>query len=194
MKKLENKIALITGATGGIGLATSTLFLQEGAKVVLVDKNQNELKKAEKNLSSKNARFFQADVTSESEMRNTISYTENQFGSLDIAFLNAGVEGPVKPIFDYTSDEFEKVMAINVRGVFWTKGLRFFNEGKAGGKYYYNLFSCRFKGNAKNIWLCSLEACSSWVNEGRRTRTCRPKYQSEYDQPCTYCHKNDIRT
>ena len=51
-------------------------------------------------------------------MRNTISYTENQFGSLDIAFLNAGVEGPVKPIFDYTSDEFEKVMAINVRGVF----------------------------------------------------------------------------
>ena len=44
MKKLENKIALITGATGGIGLATSTLFLQEGAKVVLVDKNQNELK------------------------------------------------------------------------------------------------------------------------------------------------------
>ena len=133
MKKLENKIAVITGATGGIGLATSTLFLQEGAKVVLVDKNQNELKKAEKNLSSKNARFFQADVTSESEMRNTISYTENQFGSLDIAFLNAGVEGPVKPIFDYTSDEFEKVMAINVRGVFWTKGLRFFNEGKAGG-------------------------------------------------------------
>ena len=119
MKKLENKIAVITGATGGIGLATSTLFLQEGAKVVLVDKNQNELKKAEKNLSSKNARFFQADVTSESEMRNTISYTENQFGSLDIAFLNAGVEGPVKPIFDYTSDEFEKVMAINVRGVFF---------------------------------------------------------------------------
>ena len=119
MKRLENKIAVITGATGGIGLATSTLFLQEGAKVVLVDKNQNELKKAEKNLSSKNARFFQADVTSESEMRNTISYTENQFGSLDIAFLNAGVEGPVKPIFDYTSDEFEKVMAINVRGVFF---------------------------------------------------------------------------
>ena len=108
MKRLENKIAVITGATGGIGLATSTLFLQEGAKVVLVDKNQNELKKAEKNLSSKNARFFQADVTSEAEMRDTMSYTENQFGSLDIAFLNAGVEGPVKSIFDYTSDEFEK--------------------------------------------------------------------------------------
>ena len=119
--KLQDRLlyAVITGATGGIGLATSTLFLQEGAKVVLVDKNQNELKKAEKNLSSKNARFFQADVTSEAEMRDTISYTENQFGSLDIAFLNAGVEGPVKSIFDYTSDEFEKVMAINVRGVFY---------------------------------------------------------------------------
>ena len=119
MKRLENKIAVITGATGGIGLATSTLFYRKALKVVLVDKNQNELKKAEKNLSSKNARFFQADVTSEAEMRDTMSYTENQFGSLDIAFLNAGVEGPVKSIFDYTSDEFEKVMAINVRGVFY---------------------------------------------------------------------------
>ena len=119
MKKLENKIVVITGATGGIGLATSTLFLKEGAKVVLVDKNQDELKKAEKNLSSKNAKFFHADVTSEGEMRDAISYTENQFGSLDIAFLNAGIEGPVKSIFDYTSNEFEKVMAINVRGVFY---------------------------------------------------------------------------
>ncbi len=119
MKKLENKIVVITGATGGIGLATSTLFLQEGAKVVLVDKNQDELCKAEKKLSSKNAKFFHADVTSETEMRDAISYTENEFGNLDIAFLNAGVEGPVKSIFDYTSDEFEKVMAINVRGVFY---------------------------------------------------------------------------
>ena len=58
MKKLENKIALITGATGGIGLSTSTLFLQEGAKVVLVDKNQNELKKAEKTYPLKTRDFF----------------------------------------------------------------------------------------------------------------------------------------
>ena len=119
MKKLDNKIVVITGATGGIGLATSTLFLQEGAKVVLVDKNQDELNKAERSLSSKNVKFYQADVTLESEMENAISFTENQFGSLDIAFLNAGVEGPVKSIFDYASEDFEKVMAINVKGVFF---------------------------------------------------------------------------
>ncbi len=119
MKKLEDKIVVITGATGGIGLATSTLFLQEGARVVLIDKNQNELKKAEQSLPSKNAKFFQADVTSESEMNDAVSFAENQFGGLDIAFLNAGVEGPVKSIFDYTSEDFEKVMAINVKGVFY---------------------------------------------------------------------------
>ncbi len=119
MKKLENKIVVITGATGGIGLATSTLFLQEGAKVVLIDKNRDELNKAERSLSSKNAKFFQANVTLESEMENAISFTENQFGSLDIAFLNAGIEGPVKSIFDYASEDFEKVMAINVKGVFF---------------------------------------------------------------------------
>ena len=59
MKKLEDKNVVITGATGGIGLATSTLFLQEGARVVLIDKNQDELKKAEQSLPSKNAKFFQ---------------------------------------------------------------------------------------------------------------------------------------
>ena len=57
MKKLENKIAVITGATGGI-VYTSTLFLQEGAKVVLIDKNQNTLKKAEKNYPLKMQDFF----------------------------------------------------------------------------------------------------------------------------------------
>ena len=70
-------------------------------------------------LNSKNVKFYQADVTLESEMENAISFTENQFGSLDIAFLNAGIEGPVKSIFDYASEDFEKVMAINVKGVFF---------------------------------------------------------------------------
>ena len=95
----------------------------------MIDKNQNTLKEAEEKLSSKNAKFFQADVTSESEMEDAISYTENQFGKLDIAFLNAGVEGPVRSIFDYTSEEFEAVMAINVKGVFLgLKSLRNFND------------------------------------------------------------------
>ena len=82
-------------------------------------KNQNELKKAEKTYPLK-TQDFQADVTSEAEMRDTISYTEDQFGSLDIAFLNAGVEGPVKSILIIL--QMNSILAINVRGFY---GLKF---------------------------------------------------------------------
>lgn len=119
MNKLKDKVALITGASGGIGQATSALFLEEGAKVILIDNNREELNKTEDYLTSKNAKFYQADVTSEIEMKEAVSYAEAQFGNLDVAFLNAGVEGPVKSIFDYSSEDFEQVFAINVKGVFY---------------------------------------------------------------------------
>ena len=119
MTRLKGKVALITGASGGIGRSTSSLFLEEGAKVILIDKNGDELNKTVENLSSKNIKSFQADVTSEDEMNEVISSSEKIFGNLDIAFLNAGVEGPVKSLFDYSSEEFDKVMKINVKGVFY---------------------------------------------------------------------------
>ena len=119
MARLKGKVALITGASGGIGRSTSSLFLEEGAKVILIDKNGDELNKTVENLSSKNIKSFQADVTSEDEMNKVISSSEKIFGNLDIAFLNAGVEGPVKSLFDYSSEEFDQVMKINVKGVFY---------------------------------------------------------------------------
>ena len=119
MTRLKGKVALITGASGGIGRSTSNLFLKEGAKVILIDKNGDELNKTVEDLSSKNIKSFQADVTSEDEMNEVISSSEKIFGNLDIAFLNAGVEGPVKSLFDYSSEEFDRVMKINVKGVFY---------------------------------------------------------------------------
>ena len=76
MTRLKGRLLLITGASGGIGRSTSNLFLKEGAKVILIDKNGDELNKTVEDLSSKNIKSFQADVTSEDEMNEVISSSE----------------------------------------------------------------------------------------------------------------------
>ncbi len=117
MKKLENKIAIITGAAGSIGKLTAKLFLEEGAKVMLVDLNEEELKKSTEDLQSDRAAYCVADVSKTTDVQHYINETVKQFGKIDVFFNNAGIEGVVSPIVDYPEDVFDKIMAVNVRGV-----------------------------------------------------------------------------
>lgn len=117
MKKLENKVAVITGGAGSIGKTTAQLFLEEGAKVLLVDLDETALKKAVEELGGKNIKYSAANVTKSADVQRYVEEAVNAFGKIDIFFNNAGIEGVVMPITDYPEDVFDKVIAVNVKGV-----------------------------------------------------------------------------
>lgn len=117
MKKLENKVAIITGGSGAIGSTTAKLFLNEGAKVVLVDINEEALSKVATELNSPNVSYVEADVTKSSDVQNYVQYAVDKHGKIDVFFNNAGIEGVVKPITEYPEEVFDKVLDVNVKGV-----------------------------------------------------------------------------
>ena len=117
MEKLKNKFAIITGGAGSIGKTTAQLFLAEGASVLLVDLKEEELKKAAEELGSKAVQYCVADVTQSADVQRYVTQAVDAFGKIDVFFNNAGIEGVVKPIIDYPEEMFDKVMAVNVRGV-----------------------------------------------------------------------------
>lgn len=122
MNRLENKIALITGGAAGIGLATARLFVAEGARVMLVDLDQRALDAAVTELGEDRAAAYRADVSREEETTAFVEATLARWGRIDVFFSNAGIEGAVAAIPNYPVEMFDRVMAVNVRGV-WL-GLR----------------------------------------------------------------------
>lgn len=116
MKKLENKVAVITGGAGSIGKITAKLFLEAGAKVMLVDLTEDDLKKTVSELKSDHVAYCVANVSIASEVENYIKKTVNLFGKIDIFFNNAGIEGIVSPIVDYPDEIFDQVVAVNIKG------------------------------------------------------------------------------
>ena len=116
--RLNNKTAIVTGATGGIGAATSKRYLEEGANLVMVGRSEEKLISLMKSLDNpSNAITCVADSKDESAIRKCITRTCEKFGSVDIVMANAGTEGIVKPLTDFTIEEFNDVIDINVIGV-----------------------------------------------------------------------------
>lgn len=120
MKVLENKVALITGGTSGIGKATALAFSAAGAKVVFSGRRAQEGEDIASLIRKSGAEclFVQSDVSSEKDVKALIQKTVENYGRLDIAFNNAGVEGVVKPLHEQSIEDFDKLIAINLRGLF----------------------------------------------------------------------------
>jgi len=117
MKKLENKVAIITGGAGSLGKTTAKLFLEEGAKVLLVDISESELEEIVSELGHENVAYCVADVSKAVDVEHYVHEAVKLFGKIDIFFNNAGIEGVVKPIIEYPEEVFDKVIAINVKGI-----------------------------------------------------------------------------
>ena len=117
MSRLSKKVALITGGAGGIGQATARLFIDEGAHVVLVDREEASLQDAVSSLGEGKASFVVADVTKSEETQAYVEATIERWGGIDIYIANAGIEGIVSTIPDYPHEIFDQVIAVNVRGV-----------------------------------------------------------------------------
>jgi len=117
MKNLKGKVAIITGGGAGIGAATARLFLEEGAKVLLVDIAEEKLESVKQELNSDNVAYFKADVSKSDEVKRYVDYAVNTFGAVDILFSNAGIEGTVSPILLYPETVFDQVIDVNLKGV-----------------------------------------------------------------------------
>jgi len=117
--KLQDKVAVITGGASGIGAATARLFVQEGAKVVLVDLNEEKGKAFEAELKAQNAEaiFVKANITSEEEVQNIYKETIATFGKVDIVFNNAGI-GRVTPTEELEYAEWRNTVNVDLDGVF----------------------------------------------------------------------------
>ena len=117
MARLEGKVAVITGATGGIGSAAARLFAEEGARVALVDLDESALRETVRSIGEDKASYTVADVTQPDQTQSYINAAVDRWGGIDILLANARVEGTLSPITDYPVDVFDRVMAVNVRGV-----------------------------------------------------------------------------
>lgn len=120
MKKLEGKIALITGAGSGMGKATAMLFAREGAKIAAVDIDEKAADETASEIERGGGRAIaiRADVSIEEDASRMVERTMRQLGTPGVAFNNAGIEGESALIGKMTCEAFDRVIAINLRGVF----------------------------------------------------------------------------
>ena len=117
-KRLDGKIAVVTGGSSGIGLATAQRFVQEGAYVLITGRRQSELDKAV-NQIGKNVTDVQADVSNLEDLRRLYDVVKQQKGRIDILFANAGIAESA-PLGSITEDHFDKIFNINVKGLLFT--------------------------------------------------------------------------
>jgi len=117
--RLDGKIAVVTGAAGVIGRATTELLAERGARIVAVDRKREELEDAIKGLpASAEPLAVTADVSDEDEVADYVRAAVDRFGTIDVFYNNAGVEGEVRPITQYPLETFRRVLDVNVVGVF----------------------------------------------------------------------------
>ena len=116
---MDKKVCIVTGGAGSLGLASAKLMLEQGAKVMLVDYSEEPMNKALNELGSSTSILSAvADVSDAEQTRDYIDRTVSRWGNIDVIFSNAGLSGMHSPIVDYPEDDFDRVMAVNVRASF----------------------------------------------------------------------------
>src|SRR5919112_636111 len=120
--QLDGKVALVTGGGSGIGAATAELFAEQGAKVAVLGRTEDELKEVVDRIRKKGGDAIStlADVSKADEVRRAVDETAGHYKRLDVVFANAGVNGVWAPIEELEPEEWEKTIRINLMGTFLT--------------------------------------------------------------------------
>lgn len=131
--RFEERVVAVTGGAGDIGLATARRFAADGASVALVGLDDAHLREAEAALRDEGIQVLAvgADVSQAADVAGYVDSIVAHFGRLDFLINNAGIEGVVAPITDYPEDEFDRVIAVNLRGVYL--GMKYAGRQMAAG-------------------------------------------------------------
>ena len=131
MGLLDNKVCVVTGGSGSVGLASARAFLREGGKVLIVDLREADVKRAAGELNSPNVATFAADVSDGPQTKAYIDAAVKRWGKIDVLFSNAGNPGQAAPLTDYPEDVFDRTLAIHAKGAFLAckYGLPQMNDG-----------------------------------------------------------------
>ncbi|KAB2336244.1 SDR family oxidoreductase [Cytobacillus depressus] len=117
--EFADKVVIITGAAGGIGKEAARLFAKQGAKLALVDLDQSVLESVASELELEDYLAIGADVSNENQVMNYVQATKEKYGRIDIFFNNAGIVGKLARMTEITAEDFDKVINVNVKGVFY---------------------------------------------------------------------------
>ena len=131
MGMLDNKVCIITGGAGSVGLASAKAFVREGGKVMIVDLKDDDAKRAAGQVNSPNVATFAADVSNADNVKGYIDATVKKWGKIDVLFSNAGNPGRAAPLTEYPEDVFDRTLAIHAKGAFLAckYGLPQMNDG-----------------------------------------------------------------
>lgn len=183
--RLDGKVALVTGAAGEIGSAAIRLMAARGAKIVAIDRDQTSLDRLAVALGPELPHLaIVADVTREADVAAYVERAVSVSGHIDIFFNNAGVEGPVSPIIDFALTDFERVLAVNVVGVFL--GLKHVIPvmARGGGGAIINASSvagltgtpgiCAYNASKHAVIGLTRSAAAEWSGRGIRINSINP--------------------
>ena len=139
----ENKVALVTGAASGLGLATAKAFAESGASVALADWNEKEVQVAAKGLADQGHQTLaiRCDVSDDAQVEAMVKQTVAIFGRLDAAYNNAGVQNVLAETADSPRDDYDRIMGINLRGVWSCMKFELQQMGKQGSGAIVNCSS-----------------------------------------------------
>ncbi|MFW0714969.1 SDR family NAD(P)-dependent oxidoreductase [Pedobacter sp. N23S346] len=152
MSILKDKVAIVSGAGSGIGRAIAITYAKEGAKVVVADINEVHADETVKLIHENGGDAFtvKADSSIATENKKLVEITVEKYGRLDIACNNAGIGGPAKPTGEYEPEEWDKVIALNLNGVFYACRYQLEQMEKNGGGSIINIASIHGKVAAPN--------------------------------------------
>jgi len=143
MGRVDDRVAIVTGGALGIGRATCVLLGREGAAVAVTDVLEKEGRKVAEEIreAGGTARFWRLDVSDEEEVRRVVGDVVDAFGGLDVLVNNAGIAGTSAPTHEVSAEEFDRVLDVNVRGVFYCTKHAIPHLRRRGGGSIVNLSS-----------------------------------------------------
>lgn len=191
----ENKVVLVTGAGSGIGLATAKAFAEAGASVALADWNETAVQAATEKLAAKGhkALAIHCDVADDAQVEVMVHQTVTAFGRLDAAYNNAGVQNILAETVDQTREDFDRVIAVNLRGVWSCMRSELRQMRQQGSGAIVNCFLDR--GIGRRCWTWNLSRCQAWSDWTYQKRGFGIRREGHSDQRCmSWTHRyGDVR-